>query len=362
MSGIKDYSTTPSNNNAAPPNGFPEGMAPASLNDGMRQVMADIRSWYQDPAWINLGDAPTYSSGTVFLLSGDKTATYTVGMRIKASGTTPFTIYGTISVSSYSAPNTSITVVWDSGSMNSTLNAVSINLSQDAIEKLDISTATITTLTSTTANITTLNATTISGAGSIAVAGTSSSPAFITLAEDTDNGTNKATLIAPASIASDYTVTLPSAAGTLVTATDVTTLFNGCKVYQTTGTSVTIGTWTTLLFDTESWDDDGWHSTSVNTGRITFNFTGRVTIIGNYAPNTPNNSSFGVRILKNGSVIGRVFYRTSDPAAENLQASVSCEIDVVSTDYIELQGYNSNGTVVSGTGLGGTTFSARRIR
>lgn len=38
-----DYSTTPANNNSAPPNGAPEGMAAASVNDTMRQIMADIK-------------------------------------------------------------------------------------------------------------------------------------------------------------------------------------------------------------------------------------------------------------------------------------------------------------------------------
>jgi len=130
---IKSYSTTPSSNNSAPPNGFPEGMAPASLNDGMRQVMADIRSWYEDPAWIDLGDTPTYVSTTSFTLSGDKTGTYVVGRRIRAIGTTPFTIYGVIATSTFSSPNTTVTVTWDSGTLNATLNAVALNLVQASL-------------------------------------------------------------------------------------------------------------------------------------------------------------------------------------------------------------------------------------
>lgn len=128
MSGIKDYSTTPSNNNTAPPNGFPEGMAPASLNDGMRQVMADIRSWYNSPLYRDLGNAPTYVSATSFTIAGDVTATYLVGSRILCYGTIMGTLYGTISVSSYSAPNTTITVVLDSGSLTSNLSAVSLGV------------------------------------------------------------------------------------------------------------------------------------------------------------------------------------------------------------------------------------------
>lgn len=37
------YSLTPANNNAAPPDGAPEGMLPSSVNDTMRDMMAQIR-------------------------------------------------------------------------------------------------------------------------------------------------------------------------------------------------------------------------------------------------------------------------------------------------------------------------------
>lgn len=37
------YSLTPANNNAAPPNGAPEGMLPSGVNDTMRDMMAEIR-------------------------------------------------------------------------------------------------------------------------------------------------------------------------------------------------------------------------------------------------------------------------------------------------------------------------------
>ena len=41
---LKDYSTTPANNNAAPPNGAPEGIAAAAVNDTIRQIMADVKA------------------------------------------------------------------------------------------------------------------------------------------------------------------------------------------------------------------------------------------------------------------------------------------------------------------------------
>lgn len=52
------------------------------------------------------------------------------------------------------------------------------------------------------------------GTGRVQVSGTTSNAGGIDLFEDTDNGTNKVLLTAPASIASDFTLTLPGAAGT----------------------------------------------------------------------------------------------------------------------------------------------------
>lgn len=50
---ISDYSTTPGNNNSAPPNGAPEGMQAGQTNNVIRQIMADIKTWYD-----------TFASGT----------------------------------------------------------------------------------------------------------------------------------------------------------------------------------------------------------------------------------------------------------------------------------------------------------
>ena len=51
----------------------------------------------------------------------------------------------------------------------------------------------------------------------------STSAGFVEFFEDSDNGTNKATLIGPASTA-DITLTLPSTAGTIATTDDATAL------------------------------------------------------------------------------------------------------------------------------------------
>ena len=122
---ISSYSTTPANNNSAAPNGAPEGMLPGDVNNVIRQNMADIRSWYQAAAWIDLGDTPTYASTTTFTVPGDQTAFYTVNRRIRCTDAT--TLYGYISSSVYVA-STTVTVVLDSGSLSASLTAVAVSL------------------------------------------------------------------------------------------------------------------------------------------------------------------------------------------------------------------------------------------
>lgn len=129
--GIESYSTTAANNNSASPNGFPEGMAPSGVNDSARQVMADIRTWYETAEWVDYGDTTVYSSGTVFTEGGGvdlTTSRYSVGRRVRAVGSTTGTIYGTISTATYSNPTNTITVVWDSGSLQSETLTISVGI------------------------------------------------------------------------------------------------------------------------------------------------------------------------------------------------------------------------------------------
>lgn len=127
MTKLKNFSTTAASNNSASPNGWTEGMAPSAVNNVGRELMAREAEWYQDPQWLNY-HTPTYVGATQFTVVGDKTATYTVGRRVKAVGTTPFTIYGTITVSAYTSLTT-LTVNWDgSGALDATLTTVEVGI------------------------------------------------------------------------------------------------------------------------------------------------------------------------------------------------------------------------------------------
>lgn len=71
--------------------------------------------------WVS-GATPTYVSATSFTLSGDQTSTYHVGRRLKTTNSGG-TIYSTITASAFGALTT-ITVVNDSGTLDSGLSAV----------------------------------------------------------------------------------------------------------------------------------------------------------------------------------------------------------------------------------------------
>ena len=124
--GISTYSTTPGSNNLAPPNGAPEGMPPNAVNDVIRQMMADIRSFYENPQWIDYGSAGLADyDGTSFNVTNDQTAIYKAGRRVKIiDGST--TLYGVIASAIYSPPNTRVTVTLDSGTLDGNLSSVSL--------------------------------------------------------------------------------------------------------------------------------------------------------------------------------------------------------------------------------------------
>lgn len=124
MSAISTWSTTPANNNNSAPNGAPEGMAPSGVNDTIRELMARIREWYEDAQWVDLGLTHTRVSTSQFSIAGNYTTIYTVGRRVRMSGSS--TTYGTISAVSYVAPDTTVTVA--ELTVPNTLSAVSISI------------------------------------------------------------------------------------------------------------------------------------------------------------------------------------------------------------------------------------------
>lgn len=158
------WSTTAASNATAATNiNWQEGQDPSTVNDSARQMMADVATWFQNGAeWLNMGDTPTYVSGTQFTVPGNLTVRYSVGRRVRAS-VTAGTVYGTITASAYTSLTT-VTVSLDSGALDSGLSEVDVGIFNPAFSSFP------TGLSPTFANITATG--NIMAAGNITATGT----------------------------------------------------------------------------------------------------------------------------------------------------------------------------------------------
>jgi hypothetical protein len=101
MSDIQTWSTTAASNNATPPNGFPEGMAPSTVNDAAREVMAAVARYRSDTDGVNT----SAGTNTITLAASRAMTAYAQGdmYTFKAGGTN--TGATTLNVDSLGAKN-----------------------------------------------------------------------------------------------------------------------------------------------------------------------------------------------------------------------------------------------------------------
>jgi microcystin-dependent protein len=114
MSDVKTWSTTEALNSSASPNGWPENMSSAGLNDSGREVMAAIARWYKDSEWRDLSYGYTVSriNSTSFLVvSVDATTWFVANRRVRIVGAT--TADGFVENAVYAAGDTTVTVSMD---------------------------------------------------------------------------------------------------------------------------------------------------------------------------------------------------------------------------------------------------------
>lgn len=128
---LSGYSTTPGDNNAAVPDGWPEGMLPSDVNNCARENMARTREWYEDAVWIDFGHTIVSATSSTIVVSGDQTGVYLAGRALRADATD----YGYVASSTYSAPNTTINVTGFSVSGTPTQVEVSILSKSDQFPK-----------------------------------------------------------------------------------------------------------------------------------------------------------------------------------------------------------------------------------
>ena len=123
---VKNWSTTASSNASVDDINWAEGQNPSTVNNSARELMKDVRTHLEDGGYIPL-HTTTYASSTTFTIASvDVRTTYAVGRRVRAVGSSTGTIYGVISAVAFSS-NTTVTVVWDSGSLSSETLAISVS-------------------------------------------------------------------------------------------------------------------------------------------------------------------------------------------------------------------------------------------
>lgn len=120
MSKVGSWSVTPGNNNSTPPDGWPEGQAPSTVNDCAREMMAAVRTYLNDAQYVDLNNTPSFLTATTFSLGAADTTNYQVGRRVKLFDTS--TLYGTIN----SVSATFVSVILDGGALTASLSSVAL--------------------------------------------------------------------------------------------------------------------------------------------------------------------------------------------------------------------------------------------
>lgn len=120
-----------------------------------------------------------------------------------------------------------------------------------------------------------------------------------------------------------------------------------CRVYKATGQSINNITLTALTFDNERFDNDGMHSTSSNTSRITFTKPGVYVVSGSVAWDSANSKNVWLGIRLNGVSSSSYLAAQWTPAGFSAEATVSTIYKFAAGDYIELMVYQQHGSALS---------------
>lgn len=151
------------------------------------------------------------------------------------------------------------------------------------------------------------------------------------------------------------------ASGDPVYASDVN--LASARLFQNSaGTSLTDNTNTAITFDSESWDTDGMHSTSVNTSRVTITssagagiYVCRGTV---HLPGRSDYTTIGACIAKNGTNLAPFERWGPNTASVARTVTVECRVQLVVGDYVELIGFQDNtANVAVTTAFGASSFT-----
>jgi len=339
MSAISTWSETAASNNSAAPNGAPEGMSPSGVNDTIRECMAAIRVWYDSGGWNPWGHTTTYASGTSFTVATDVTTIYSASRRVKAVGAVTGTIYGTITSSTYGAPNTTVNVTWDSGALVN--EALTISLAFLEANGTNGVTAGAQTWTGvktfasipigpasdpTTDNQLTRKAYVIPLAQKAAASGVASLNASTKVVEDPANATATPTA---------SKIPIAGSGGKLYGWIDSYVQLQDQKVANTAGGDFTSGAWRTRTLNTEVKDADAVCSLAANQFTL---LAGTYRIQARAAASSCNGHKLRLYNITDAAVVANLLGESGYAgAANNNYAQLNGEFVIAGTKAFELQ-------------------------
>jgi hypothetical protein len=137
--------------------------------------------------------------------------------------------------------------------------------------------------------------------------------------------------------------------------TPATTGFVGASVYKTSNQAVTTATTTTITWNAESFDTNGFHDNSVNNERMTIpaGYAGKYAITGLISWGSSANGYRVSEIFKNGSYAG---FTWSGAMQGYYAVTVIKILDLAVGDYIEIKGYQNSGGNLNAAGGDGESY------
>ncbi len=128
MAKLGTWNTTAANNNQTPPDGWPEGQAPSTVNDCAREMMASVRTAFNDLQYFDQNLTPTFINSTSFSLAGNQTSAIHAGRRLKifdATAGAATTIYATVLTASFTTVTT-VSISADAGQLTTSLSSFAV--------------------------------------------------------------------------------------------------------------------------------------------------------------------------------------------------------------------------------------------
>jgi hypothetical protein len=133
--------------------------------------------------------------------------------------------------------------------------------------------------------------------------------------------------------------------------------FAGCLLTNSADITLSNNTTTTLTWNQEDFDTDGFHSTSTNTSRITIpaGKAGKYLVTSKVQYASNSNGRRITQIIKNGSNLWD--FESASPGSTNLQLQGVAIIDLAEGDYVETTAWQNSGGSL-GVSNANTRYSA----